>query len=260
MSTEQDAPPQYGPEQYARVAGLVRRWVRTIAAAASSVGQAQIILAELEDCDEELAGGTPADDATRALREAWRQLNFAVDVARDRLRLVEYAEKDTELDRLRAEVAELRQQRAVAAIDFTSDSRLPLAPCLRPAWHGMCGPNPAPVNCQIAEHHAPDQADAVLAEDAARYHGFVRALDGTLRFCAFAPGHEPGCRDSDGHVIITVAGPNAPCRCAHPARAHNALISSGSRTYCNECDPGMCTRYEAAEADGATRPHRRGRV
>lgn len=51
-------------------------------------------------------------------------------------------------------------------------------------------------------------AGAILAEDAARYHGFVRALDGTLRFCAFAPGHEPDCRDSDGHVIITAVEPD----------------------------------------------------
>lgn len=51
-------------------------------------------------------------------------------------------------------------------------------------------------------------AYAILAEDAARYHGFVRALDGTLRFCALAPGHENGCRDTCGHVIITAAEPD----------------------------------------------------
>jgi hypothetical protein len=52
------------------------------------------------------------------------------------------------------------------------------------------------------------RAGAILAEDAARYHGFVRALDGTLRFCASAPGHKFGCRDSDGHVIITAVEPD----------------------------------------------------
>lgn len=89
-------------------------------------------------------------------------------------------EKDAEVARLRAEVDQLQRRLA-----------------------DHCGNTGS---CDVCEEKAELQRiDAIRAADAARYHGLVPALDGSLWFCASAPGHKFGCRASDGHVIITAA-------------------------------------------------------
>ena len=184
-STEQDVPPEHqaDPDEDARIAQLVRRWAQTIAAALDSAGKALAIIRDLERCDGELFESSAATNATAALNEAWERLYAAGGIARSRLKLVEEAERDAELERLRAEVGQLQRRLADHACD-------------------VCGDGPGDVAASAS-------ARAILAEDATRYHGFVAALDGTLRFCALAPGHDDWCVDSDGHVIVTAAGPAA---------------------------------------------------
>jgi hypothetical protein len=112
--TDPDIPPEYraDPDEGARIAGLVRRWAQAITTALAAAGEAQKILGDLERCDGELSESGAATDAREGLAAAWHRLYAAGDIALARLKLITDAEKDTELERLRAEVGQLRRRLA----------------------------------------------------------------------------------------------------------------------------------------------------
>jgi hypothetical protein len=103
-----EAPPAEFAELEGRITVLVKRLPRAIETARKAAKDARDVLAELIGCgDEEL--DTHADDD---LRVAWQRLNSAAVMARERLKLIEDAERDAELTRLRARNAELEQMLA----------------------------------------------------------------------------------------------------------------------------------------------------
>jgi hypothetical protein len=90
-------------ELEARITALVKRWPQAIDTARDAVRDARDILTQLISCgDEELD-----TDAGEILREAWQRLNRVAVMAAARLKPVLDAEKDAELERLRAENAVL---------------------------------------------------------------------------------------------------------------------------------------------------------
>jgi len=91
---------------------LVKRWPQAIETARKAVQSARRILDELMCCDVEMFDSSAGDEATEALREALRRLDSAGVIARNRLKPIEEAEKNAELDRLRARNAELERQLA----------------------------------------------------------------------------------------------------------------------------------------------------
>jgi anti-sigma-K factor RskA len=103
------------PDADARVAALVRRWAQAIATARDSATQAQAILAELANCDDELFESSAAADAHKSLTETLSHLWRAGSVAAGRLKLVEHAERDAEIKRLRERNAELERRLAQGA-------------------------------------------------------------------------------------------------------------------------------------------------
>lgn len=197
MTTEQDVPPEYRADrdEDARIAAYAKRLRDEIGAAELAIGKAQQTRLELGRMHYEMSDDSVGRSVADLLISARRSLLDAALVAGEFLRPIEDAEKDAEVERLRAEVDQL--QRRLADRD-----RLPV-----PASHycdsgncGVCGDG-------TGDAAASASARAILAEDSARYHGFVAALDGTFRFCGLAPGHEDWCVDSDGHVIVTAAKP-----------------------------------------------------
>jgi hypothetical protein len=144
-----------------QVAVVTRQWVQALRDTKTAVAEAQRLRGRLTDVDWEFSESSEGDAAREHLADAWQSVSDVTSIAADRLKPIEDAEKDAEIERLRAEIAELRQQRAV---EFTMDSRLSSAPCLQPAAHGMCGPNPLPVRCDIPGHHAPQQASPIEGE------------------------------------------------------------------------------------------------
>jgi len=87
----------------AQITELVKQWPPAIGTARKAVQDARLILAELMRLDVEMFDGSAGNEAEQALTGAAHQLHSAEAIARDRLKLVEDAEKDAELARLRAE-------------------------------------------------------------------------------------------------------------------------------------------------------------
>ena len=92
-----------------RITSLVKRWPSAIDEASEGVTAALAILGELMNCDAGTWDSAAGGEAERVLTEAQWKLHRVAGLAADRLKLVEDAEKDAELIRLRAEVASLRQ-------------------------------------------------------------------------------------------------------------------------------------------------------
>lgn len=92
-----------------RVASQVRRWVSAVDDAGSAILDAQRLRTELAGTDHEFDEAAESQAAKMFLAEAWSAVSRTRGIAADRLKLVEDAEKDAELARLRAEVASLRQ-------------------------------------------------------------------------------------------------------------------------------------------------------
>jgi hypothetical protein len=137
--------------------------------------------------DVELDGARAAS-VEQGLKDALRALGTVREVTAARLKEITDAERDAELAALRTENARLKARLG--------------AQC------GWCGTRTeGTALC----------ATCATSPDRARYHGMVRSADGSLRFCAEPPGHEPGCRNPDGHPI-TLAEPEAdePCPIYRP--------------------------------------------
>ena len=108
-STGQDTADHRDSAEDARVAALVRSWARDIADAIASANRAAAILGELQNCDDELFESAAASDAREALATAQRHLWNASGIAAGRLKLVEQAERDAEIVRLRERNTELER-------------------------------------------------------------------------------------------------------------------------------------------------------
>lgn len=114
MTETESAPPASYTAEQARITELVRRWPQAIEEAVSRTREAENILHELMNGlgDEELFETTEADEAGKALKDAWNALYDALPVARKRLMTQEHAERGAEIARLRACVSELEARLA----------------------------------------------------------------------------------------------------------------------------------------------------
>lgn len=96
----------------AEVTALVKRWPQAIKAASDTTLKAfeiwERLGSERDGIDPELFETEAGATAGQALMTARQQLHRAAEIAASRLKLVEDAERDAELIRLRAENAELR--------------------------------------------------------------------------------------------------------------------------------------------------------